>query len=329
MKIKALAMLSGGLDSRLAAKLILDQGIDVVAINFTSPFCMCNQKGRCVSSDAARQLGIPLKTVSKGEEYIKVIRKPKYGYGAGVNPCLDCRIFTLKKAKRYAKKIGAKFIFTGEVYDQRPMSQRAKAMRIIEKEAGLEGKLLRPLSAKLLPETEAEKKGWVDRKKLLGLKGRTRRPQIRLARKFGLVDYPCPAGGCLLTYKEFANKAKDLFSHKKTISLRDMKILKYGRHFRFGKNKIIVGRNEGENKTLLSLKNPSDYLFEVPDCGSPITLLQGEKTGKAIELAASLTARYSDKKGKLITVKYGKTKPARRIEVPPPNKKKIDRLRVC
>ena len=328
MKIKALAMLSGGLDSRLAAKLILDQGIDVVAINFTSPFCMCNQKGKCVSADAAKQLNIPLKTIPKGEEYIKVIRKPKYGYGSGVNPCLDCRIFTLKKAKNYAKKIGAKFIFTGEVYDQRPMSQRAKAMKIIERDSGLEGKLLRPLSAKLLPETEAEKKGWVDRKKLLGMKGRTRRPQISLAKRFGLVDYPCPSGGCLLTYKEFAKKARDLFSHKKTISLMDMKLLKYGRHFRSGENKIIVGRRESENKALLSLKFPGDYVFEVPDCGSPITLLQGEKIKKAIELAASLTARYSDAKGKVIEVKYGKIKPTRRIQVPPVKKRKIEELRV-
>jgi tRNA U34 2-thiouridine synthase MnmA/TrmU len=329
MKIKALAMLSGGLDSRLAAKLILDQGIDVVAINFTSPFCMCNQKGRCVSADAAKQLGIPLKTIPKGEEYIKVIRNPKHGYGSGINPCLDCRIFTLKKAKRYARKISAKFIFTGEVSDQRPMSQRARAMRIIEKESGLEGELLRPLSAKLLPETEAEKKGWVDRSKLLGLKGRTRRPQIRLARKFGLVDYPCPAGGCLLTYKEFAKKARDLFSHKKTITLRDMIILKYGRHFRSGKNKIIVGRREDENKALQALKSPTDYVFEVPDIGSPITLLQGEKTRDSIGLAASLTARYSDAKGKSITVKYGKSKPTRRIQVSPANKTKIEGLRVC
>jgi tRNA U34 2-thiouridine synthase MnmA/TrmU len=329
MRIKALAMLSGGLDSRLAAKLILDQGIDVVAINFTSPFCLCNQKGRCVSADAAKQLGIPLKTMPKGKEYIKVIRNPKHGYGSGVNPCLDCRIFTLKKARRYAKKIGAKFIFTGEVFDQRPMSQRSKAMRIIERESGLEGKLLRPLSAKLLPETEAEKKGWVDRKMLLGLKGRTRRPQIRLARKFGLVDYPCPAGGCLLTYKEFSKKARDLFSHNKTVTVRDMVVLKYGRHFRSGKNKIIVGRRESENLRLLSLKRPSDYVFEVPDCGSPITLLQGEKTRKAIELAASLTARYSDKKGKLVTVKYGKSKPSRKIQVQPANKRKTEGLRVC
>jgi tRNA-specific 2-thiouridylase len=209
-KVKALALLSGGLDSTLAAKLILKQGIDVVAVNFVTPFCLC-KKGGCGATEAAKQLGVPLKVVNVGDEYLKMVRKPKHGYGRNMNPCIDCRIFIVKKAKKYAKEVGAAFIFTGEVLDERPMSQHSRAMKIIEEESGLKGKILRPLSARLLPETDIEKKGLVDREKLLDIRGRSRKPQIKLAEKFNIKDYPCPAGGCLLTYREYANKLRDLF----------------------------------------------------------------------------------------------------------------------
>lgn len=212
--MKALALLSGGLDSTLAVKLMLDQGIYVEAINFVTPFCLCRRSG-CGAYEVAKRFNIPLKVVTVGLDYLRVVRKPKFGYGRGMNPCIDCRIFMLKKAKKYAKETGASFIFTGEVLDERPMSQHRKALEIIEKEAGLKGKILRPLSAKLLPQTEAEIKGWVDRTKLLGIRGRSRKKQIELAKKFGINDYPCPAGGCLLTYKEFANKLKELFNLKR------------------------------------------------------------------------------------------------------------------
>src|SRR3990170_4894674 len=161
-KIKALGLLSGGLDSILATELILNQGIKVEAINFISPFCLC-KKGGCGAAEAAKQLGVPLKVISVGKEYLRVVRKPKHGYGRNMNPCIDCRILMAKKAKKYAKEIGAAFIFTGEVLDERPMSQHFKAMKIIEEESGLKGRLLRPLSARLLPETVIEKKGLVDR----------------------------------------------------------------------------------------------------------------------------------------------------------------------
>ncbi|MEM4703822.1 MAG: hypothetical protein QXJ02_01975, partial [Candidatus Bathyarchaeia archaeon] len=279
-KVKALAMLSGGLDSILATKLILEQNIDVEAINFVSPFCLC-KKGGCGAPETAKQLGIPLKVMNVGEEYLRIVRKPKFGYGKNMNPCIDCRIFMLKKAKQYAKKIGAAFIFTGEVLDERPMSQHMKALNLIEKEAGLEGKILRPLSAKLMKETEAEKKGLVNREKLLDIRGRSRKRQFELAKNFHIVDYPCPAGGCLLTCKEFANKLKDLFQHKKRVSIRDVQLLKVGRHFRLGENKIIVGRNEAENKTLLQMKKKQEFYFEAQGCGSPITLLQGRAKRQA------------------------------------------------
>jgi tRNA-specific 2-thiouridylase len=326
-KVKALALLSGGLDSTLAAKLILNQGIDVIAVNFVSPFCLC-KKGGCGATEAAKQLGVPLKVVNVGDEYLKMVRKPKHGYGRNMNPCIDCRIFIVKKAKKYAKEIGASFIFTGEVLDERPMSQHSRAMKIIEEESGLKGKILRPLSAKLLPETVIEKKGLVDREKLLDVRGRSRKPQIKLAEEFSIKDYPSPAGGCLLTCKEYASKLRDLFKHKKRCSMADVSLLKVGRHFRFGENKIIVGRNEAENKILTAKKARNDYYFEVPDIGSPITILQGAKTKNAIRAAAALTAFYSDLKSDKVTVNFGRESLDKSIIVSTPSRAEVENLRI-
>jgi len=322
--MKALALLSGGLDSILAVKLILDQGIDVEAINFVTPFDL-SDNDRTV--EIAKRLNIPLKTMNIGKEYFKILRKPKHGFGKNMNPCIDCRIFMLKDAKKYAKKIGALFIFTGEVLDERPMSQNRKALDIIDKEAGLEGKVLRPLSARLLSETEIERKGWVDREELLAIRGKQRRPQMELAKKFRITDYPSPSGGCLLTYKEFSDKVKDLFQHKKKVSMKDVKLLKIGRHFRFGKNKIIIGRNETENKQLSNLKQPDDYAFEVSEFNGPIAILQGSKTKEAVEKTARLTVRYSDAKGEAL-VKFGRKKLNKTIIVSPIDEKEIEKLRI-
>jgi tRNA U34 2-thiouridine synthase MnmA/TrmU len=326
-KVKALALLSGGLDSTLATELILKQGIEVVAMNFTSPFCLC-KKGGCGATEAATQLGVPLKVVNVGDEYLKMVRKPKHGYGRNMNPCIDCRILIVKKAKKYAKEIGASFIFTGEVLDERPMSQHFKAMKIIEEEAGLKGKILRPLSARLLPETVIEKKGLVNRKKLLDIHGRSRKPQIKLAEEFNIKDYPCPAGGCLLTYKEYANKLRDLFKHKKRCSMADVALLKVGRHFRLGENKIIVGRNEAENRILTAKKARNDYYFEVPDIGGPITVLQGAKTKKAVRTAAALTAFYSDAKSGKVNVNFGRENLNKSVIVSIPDRAEVESLRI-
>jgi tRNA-specific 2-thiouridylase len=326
-KIKTLALFSGGLDSILAVKLILEQGIDVVAVNFASPFCSCS-KDDCGVTEAARQLGVPLKVVDVGDEYLKMVRKPQHGYGKNINPCIDCRIFLLKKAKKYAKEIGAAFIFTGEVLDERPMSQHFSALKIVEEEAGLKGKILRPLSARLLPETVMEEKGLVDREKLLDVRGRSRKPQIKLAEGFNIKTYPSPAGGCLLTCREYANKLRDLFKHKKRCSMADVSLLKVGRHFRSGKNKIIVGRNEAENNVLNEKKARNDYYFEVPDVGGPITVLQGAKTKKAIGTAAALTAFYSDAKTAEVTVNFGRERLSKSITVSIPTRAEVDSLRI-
>lgn len=326
-KMKALGLLSGGLDSTLAVKLILERGIEVEAINFVTPFCLC-RKGGCGAAEAAKTFNIPLKMVSAGTDYLRVVRKPKFGYGKNLNPCVDCRIFMLKKAKRYARKIGAKFIFTGEVLGQRPMSQHRAALALIEKEAGLEGKILRPLSAKLLPKTEAEEKGFVDHEALRDISGRSRKRQIEMTREFNITNYPCSAGGCLLTDKEFANKLRDLFLHKKRVNVKEVNLLKVGRHFRLGRNKVIVGRNEAENKVLLQTKQKTDYYFEVPDCGSPTTILQGPKTSSAIEAAAGLTAFHSDKKSSEVQVNFGQATLDHKITVAVPTLAQIDALRI-
>jgi tRNA-specific 2-thiouridylase len=325
--MKALGLLSGGLDSTLAIKLVLENGLEVEALNFATPFCQGRKDGFGVS-EAAKEVNVPLKIIHTGADYLKMVRNPKHGYGKNINPCIDCKIFMLKKAKKYAKEIGAKFIFTGEVLGQRPMSQHREALDLIEKEAGLKGKLVRPLSAKLLPKTEAEAEGYLSGEALRGISGRSRKPQIEMTKELHLARYQCASGGCLLTECEFAGKLKDLFQRKKKITNEDVILLKFGRHFRFGENKMIVGRNLTENEALLKAKRKPDYIFEVPNCGSPTTLLQGPKTIDAITKAAELTAFHSDKKTGLVQVSFGKAKLSRRITISVPARADVDKLRI-
>lgn len=322
-KEKAVALFSGGLDSMLAIKLIQEQGIEVVALHFLSPFFGSKEK----IQKKAQQLSALIEIIDFSKDHIKMLRNPKHGFGKAANPCIDCHALMLKKAKEYAKKIGADFIITGEVLGERPFSQNRKALEIVEKEAGVTGTLVRPLSAKLLPETIPEKKGWVDREKLLGISGRRRLEQFQLAKKFGISQIPTPGGGCLLTEKEFGAKVKDLLTYKKTAGVSDFLLLKIGRHFRFGKNKIIIGRNEEENQELLKLKDKDDFVFEVIDFPSPITLLQGPKTKKAIETAAKLTTFYSDFKGERVEVEYGQQL-EKKIKISSPKKEEVEKLRI-
>lgn len=274
--------------------MIVDQGIDVVAVKFTSPFCQCDSGGCCHAAEQARHMGIPLKTFAKGDDYLEVVRHPKHGWGSGMNPCIDCRIFMLKKTVEYMKAIGASFLFTGEVLNQRPMSQHRRAMDLIEREAGLEHKILRPLSAKVLPPTEAERNGWVDREKLLAVTGRSRKPQMALARELGVTDTPCPAGGCLLTEKNFAARLRDLFAHAEQVGMRDVRLLKYGRHFRSGTAKIICGRDLAENKVLRQMRQPNEELYELVDGPGPTVLLLGEPSPEAVQLACDVITAYAD-----------------------------------
>ena len=297
--MKAIALLSGGIDSTLAAKIVMEQGIELEALNFLTVFCTCTNRGEtCLASQkAVNALGIPLKVFNVSEEYLNVVKHPKHGYGSNMNPCIDCRIFMLKKTKTYMEEAGASFIVTGEVLGQRPMSQRRDAMRLIEKEAGLESYIIRPLSAKFLPVTIPEKEGWINRENLLGIQGRSRKPQIKLADHYGIRDYPCPAGGCLLTDPQFAKRLKDLIHHNPNFSLNDVHLLKIGRHFRLSPNlKLVVGRNEEDNRKIQTFAQEGDILLKAIQLTGPLSLLRGEPDGIEIEKAASITVRYGKAK---------------------------------
>jgi len=313
-KIKAIGLFSGGLDSVLATKLIIDQGVAVTALTFSSP--LFSGKDKLIVRASAEQLGIPLHIIELKEDYLKMIRAPKYGYGSAVNPCIDCRIFMLKKAKIFMEQAGAHFIFSGEVLGQRPMSQYRHSLELTARVSGLSDLLLRPLSAKLLSVTKPEKEGWIDREKLLSISGRSRKKQLALAREYKITTYSTPAGGCLLTEKKYAERLKDLWSYKKEITLQEVSLLKIGRYFIFKKARIIVGRNQEENKELLNLKSLNDYFFTCSNFPSPTTLLIGDKTKENIQEAARLTARYSDAPGnKKIIVEYGCNELDKKIEI--------------
>jgi tRNA U34 2-thiouridine synthase MnmA/TrmU len=296
-KPKAVALLSGGLDSTLAVKLMIEQGVDVKAVAIKTPFCDfdCGHGCGFRVKEVAEKLGVELKTFYLGDEYLEMLKNPRHGYGSGMNPCIDCREMMFKVAKDYMQQIDAKFIVTGEVLEQRPMSQNPRALKIIEHESGLGGMVLRPLSAKHLEPTEVEKSGLVKREKLLSIKGRTRKTQIELAKNFGITDYPNSAGGCLLTDPQFAKRVKDLFEYVDKPTLNDTELLKVGRHFRISKNaKLVVGRNKDENDVISSLAMPNDLLLEAKDYKGPLALLRGEYDDNALVLAGSIVHRYSD-----------------------------------
>ncbi|RLB74314.1 MAG: hypothetical protein DRH15_15550 [Deltaproteobacteria bacterium] len=295
--MKAIVLLSGGLDSILASKIILEQEIEVIAVNFLTVFCAStSKKSSCLASkSAAQKLGIKLKVFEVSKEYLNIVKNPRHGYGSNLNPCIDCRIFMFKKAGEFMRQVGAKFLITGEVLGERPMSQRKEAMKIIEKESGLEGLILRPLSAKLLEPTIPERKGWVDRKKLLAIKGRSRKPQIQLAEKLNISDYPHPSGGCLLTDPGFAKRMKDLMKFKPEFDVNDVKLLKTGRYFRLSKNAIlVVGRNNEENERLLKLAKEKDLYFYPLKVKGPIGIGRGDFDEKDIFTSAGIIARYCD-----------------------------------
>jgi len=296
---RAVALLSGGLDSTLAVKMMIDQGIEVFALNFTSAFCTCSTGGvsrrgcRSESKRVAEEFNIPIKVMTKGLDYIEIVRNPRHGYGKGMNPCVDCRVYMFKRAKEYMEEIGASFIVTGEVLGQRPMSQRRDAMKLIEREAGLEGLILRPLSARQLEPTIAERTGLVDREKLLDVIGRSRRTQMDLAESLDVADYPCPSGGCLLTDKIFSKKVRDLLENKRDLGTRDLMLLKTGRHFRYRGAKVVVGRDEAENTRLRGMLADGDTLIEPVDFPGPVAVVVDGAENGTRAFAAGLILRYA------------------------------------
>ena len=320
-KNKVIVMLSGGLDSTLAAKLMIEQGLDVIAYNMTSMFCTCTpKKGGCnsLAVQMAKQLGIEIVVQAKGDDYLEIVRKPRFGYGSGLNPCMDCRTYTFEKAKELMKERGAVCIVTGEVLGQRPMSQRMKAMELIERAAGLEGKVLRPLSAHLFPETEVEKAGIIDRSKLLAIKGRGRKEQIELAKDKDLMGFSCGTGGCLLTDQNMKKKMLDLYAHHEKVTMPDVRRLRYGRHFRFpGKIKVILGRNEAENQQLAMERRDTEFTAMPIDIPGPTVLVEALPSQKMVELAANMMAAFAKSSdGQPILIELSDSNGKRQITIP-------------
>ena len=295
-KIKALLLFSGGLDSILAAKILIEQGIDVLGLTLKSYFFGAEQ-----AEKSAQVIGLSLKIVDFSKEHLEVVKNPEYGYGKAINPCIDCHLLMLKKARDIMVKQGFDFVATGEVLGERPMSQNQKAMELIERESGLEGYLLRPLSAKLLEQTIPEKKGWVDREKLSAIKGRSRKKQIALAKKYHIKDYPNPAGGCLLCEKNFGEKLKELLKINTETGGSDMELLKIGRHFWHNHAKVIVGRNHEENLLLKKMFEKGDVLIEPDNFMGASALIRNYNAGKIeidddlIEQAKKTIIEYSKK----------------------------------
>jgi tRNA-specific 2-thiouridylase len=314
-QIKALALLSGGLDSTLAIKLVQEQGIFVHALHFYTGFCITEHKRRLgikkedgsqymnPALKAAAQLGVPVEIVDISEEYFNVLLNPKYGYGKNVNPCIDCRIMMLRKAKEIMDREGYHFVITGEVVGQRPMSQRLPILKLIEKEAGLEGYVLRPLSAKLLPPTVPEKMGWVDREKLLDIRGRGRKVQISLAKKYGL-DYEQPAGGCCyLTDPNYALKFKETLEREGSITREDLVLLSVGRQLRLPSGvKLVVARNEGEVNFLSGFKNRYGYAQRKDQQGT-LVIIKGVPKEEEYPLIAGVVCRYSKRQPAEVIIK--------------------------
>jgi len=318
--VKALVLFSGGLDSLLAAKILEKQGIDVTALTFVSYFFDAEQAKKSAVANE-----IKLRIEHFPEKHLKIVKNPCYGYGAGMNPCIDCHLLMLKQAKILARDGKYDFIATGEVLGQRPMSQNREALKLIEKKAGLSGKILRPLSAKALPITQMEKSSLVERSKLFGFRGRSRKPQMELADKYAIKKYPSPAGGCILTDKEYSKKLQELLKNIKSVKPNDIKLLRIGRHFWIHpvrksnvleiKNvllkdkrskkiaepklsngvKVILGRNHEENLALKKLAEKGDILLELKDIPGPLALIRGKDKIKAVELAKEKLVKYAKK----------------------------------
>ncbi len=330
---KAIALYSGGLDSTLAILTMMKQGVDVTAITFMNHFgCDIGDKSSCSKDPfaASVKFGFTVKLAHLSDKFFDIVKNPKYGHGKNMNPCVDCRILMLKEAKEFMKMSGADFLITGEVIGQRPMSQRRDCFPVMDKDADVKGLVVRPLCGKILPATIPEEKGLISRDMLLDFNGRSRKPQIALAEELGLTEYPAPAGGCLLTDPNYSFKLRELLDHTKDPDYKEINFLRVGRQFRYSPDcKIFVGRDKADNDAIQSLTESDDYSLHVEDAGSPVTVLLGKVTDDALEVAASICARYSGAR-KLPEVKVAVDKNGQRsyLTVRPAEDDLLDKYRI-
>jgi tRNA-specific 2-thiouridylase len=324
MSLKAIVLISGGLDSALATKILKLQGIEVIGISFITPFT------RPRVGELAQNIGIEIKLMDVSSEYLKLVKSPRFGFGKNLNPCVDCHIFMLKKAKEFMLEHKANFIASGEVLGQRPMSQNRAALGTIEKESTLEGLLLRPLSAQLLSPTIPEQKGWIERSRLYDFSGRSRKPQMELVRQLGLEGFNQPAGGCLLTDPAFSRRLKDLLIYQREFYLDDIQLLKVGRHFRLSvQSKLILGRNHIENQRLTSLMQTGSLFLEPIGTPGPSGILKSEVVSEELlELSAGILAHYCDGSNGKISVAVENGKDRQVIRCAAVREEVLDRLRI-
>jgi tRNA-specific 2-thiouridylase len=315
MKVRALGLMSGGLDSMLAVRVLLDQDVAVTGISFETPFF-----GAGAAQKAANQLAIPLRVIDIGASHLEMLKNPKYGYGSQMNPCIDCHALMFREAGKIMEAEGFDFLCTGEVLGQRPMSQRKDALRAVDKLSGYSGYILRPLSAKLLRQTIPEELGKVDRQRLLDIQGRSRKRQMALAADYGIEEYPSPGGGCILTKAGFADKLRHLLESQENVQLHDVELLKWGRHLRLPSGRrLVVGRIHADNLRLQELAGEEDLLLRVEGVPGPTGLLTAQSSEQEVELAANIVASYSDvESGKEAVVEVsGKVQGKITVDTPP------------
>lgn len=316
--MKIVALYSGGLDSTLVLSHLESWNAEVYPLHLTHQFLVIKALPGVTN----------LKVIDITDQLLETVRHPKHGYGRNLNPCIDCRVLMLEKAREYLREIKGDFIVTGEVLDQRPLSQRLDALMTIDRYAGVEGMVVRPLSGGLLPATVPEKQGLIKREQLLQVRGRSRRLELAIAKRLRVNDYFSPSGGCLLTDPGFCRRLADLMRYQPDFAIREIELLKLGRHFRIAPDaKVIVGRNKDENEELSHYIDAQTFLLSVPDTGSPNSLLLGAK--KHLKVAAAITARYSDEKEKpKVAVQYENPRNKDKVDVAPALNEDLDKWRI-
>lgn len=323
-KVRALCLLSGGLDSILAVKMLLEQGVSVTGFTCTTPFF-----GATNAEYGAIDLGIELVVLDITDEHLKMLKHPPHGYGKQMNPCIDCHAMMFRRAGEYAIKNGYDFLATGEVLNERPMSQNRQSLDVVARDSGFEDILLRPLSAQLLPPTKPEREGLVDRERLGSIEGRSRLPQMELAKKYRITNYQQPAGGCLLTDPNFSKKLRELFTANPNAKARDCHLLKMGRHFRLSSGaKMLLGRNLEDNEKIKANFETSDTLLEPTKASGPTALIIGSSSQSDIELVARIVATFSDHGGDEVEIEVKSDGEERLIVASPRERKEFDLMRI-